>query len=294
MARLTSRDRTRDIGSGAGYYRKIAWWLAVSGIAALLVSVFAYSSGIRGALSSDSGDWGTFGDFVGGFAGTLIGLGTLIALAIALQLQARELSETRAALEEQSRAISRQVFEATFFQLLTQFREVREGVTHKGTAGSSGREALARVYGDMKAQYPIPSATVGQPPPQLDAIRSMHRSVYRPTSHEDVLGPYFRTLYHVFKFIDRAALSDDEKVTYANIARAQLTIDEVALLFYNGLSEHGVDFKPLIEKYGVLKHLNPTILPNMRHRDDPALYAPTAFMSAEDRALYQRGSGTSV
>ena len=69
------------------------------------------------------------------------------------------------------------------------------------------------------------------------------------------LGHYFRTLYNVIKFIDNADV--ENKVFYSNILRARLSDNEVAILFYNGLSKYGREkFKPLIETYALLKNLN--------------------------------------
>lgn len=64
-------------------------------------AVIAYGVLLNGPLSQASADWGTFGDFIGGMAGTVIALATLVALVVALQLQAKELEETRQALRDQ-------------------------------------------------------------------------------------------------------------------------------------------------------------------------------------------------
>jgi hypothetical protein len=113
--------------------------------------------------------------------------------------------------------------------------------------------------------------------------------MFRPSYklNEPSLGPYFRTLYHVFKLIDRQAfLSEQEKIDYANIARAQLSRFELALLFYDVLTPYGTEFKPLIEKYGILKHLEALDLPNTNHKTNSSLYSPTAFMSQDERRAH--------
>jgi hypothetical protein len=43
---------------------------------------------------------------------------------------------------------------------------------------------------------------------------------------EPELGPYYRTLYHVIKFVDDAELTDKERNIYISMARAQLGADE--------------------------------------------------------------------
>jgi hypothetical protein len=75
----------------AGYY----WW--------------ALSVADGQGLSRASEDWGTFGDFVSGIAGTAIAMCTLVALAITLHLQAKELEATRRELGKQTEAAHRQL-----------------------------------------------------------------------------------------------------------------------------------------------------------------------------------------
>lgn len=79
------------------------------------------------------------------------------------------------------------------------------------------------------------------------------------------LGHYFRNLYRIIKMIDHQNFYDrhensknfEERYYYASIIRAQLSDYEVKWLFFNGLNEHGkIKFKPLIEKYSLLKTLD--------------------------------------
>ena len=73
--------------------------------------------------------------------------------------------------------------------------------------------------------------------------------------HQSDLGHYFRNLYHIFKFIKKSEI--ENKKSYTNLVRAQLSNDELFLLFYNSSSTLGKDkFLPLIEEYNLLKNLN--------------------------------------
>lgn len=73
-----------------------------------------------------------------------------------------------------------------------------------------------------------------------------------------MLGHYFRNLYHIVKYIDeyKGLKTGDEKYKYVKILRAQLSAPEINLIAWNGLSEYGEAFKPLIEKYRLLKNMN--------------------------------------
>ena len=103
-------------------YFWIALGLSAFGLAALGTSAFAYWRALhRFGLSSYSEDWGSFGAFVSGIAGTAIALATLVALAVTFALQARELENSR-------HSVERQIFDNTFFQLLQRFNGIGDSL----------------------------------------------------------------------------------------------------------------------------------------------------------------------
>jgi hypothetical protein len=78
------------------------------------------------------------------------------------------------------------------------------------------------------------------------------------------LSHYFRTYYHLIKFIDNSEIKN--KRQYASIARAQLSSYEQVILFYNCLHDNGNEkFKPLIEKYALLKNLDHSYILNLAY-----------------------------
>jgi len=108
-----------------------------------------------------------------------------------------------------------------------------------------------------------------------------------------MLGHYFRNLYHIIKFIDEneAITSFSLKYKYVKILRAQLSAPEILLIALNGLTYYGEGFKPLIEKYKLLKNINlyyemvdviwltekyPHIIPTVL-RENPFRYEGTEF-----------------
>jgi hypothetical protein len=236
-----------------------------TGVAAVFGSAYLYHERFGGVLATDDTHWEAFGGYLGGVAGTIIGLVTLCTLAITW---AQQVGDS----EEASYAQHRQAFDSTFFRLLSRFSEIANSVH---ALQNEGRSAFRALYNSMG--WPV-----GQNADVRAAIADMHRLMYLPNEPE--LGPYFRTLYHVFKFIDEdRVLIEDDKIEYANIARAQLSKYELLMMFYNCLTDYGTKFKPLIERYGLLKHINKAELRHLGHKTDPTLYASTAFMSEEQR-----------
>ena len=71
------------------------------------------------------------------------------------------------------------------------------------------------------------------------------------------LDHYFRYFYRILRYIDDSKLIDSEqKYSYATILRAHLSIYELLLMYYNGLSEAGCDrLKPLMERYSMLDNM---------------------------------------
>ena len=61
------------------------------------------------------------------------------------------------------------------------------------------------------------------------------------------------------------------------MARAQLSDVELCVIFYDGVTDLAVKFKPLIEKYGILKHVNAGHLLIEDDRRNLSLYARSAF-----------------
>lgn len=93
------------------------------------------------------------------------------------------------------------------------------------------------------------------------------------SKYQDELGHYFRTLYHIIKFVKTSDVEDKRR--YTSLVRAQLSCFELLFLFYNGLSSYGREkFKPLIEEFGMLENMNTDLLLLPKHKE---LYPPKAF-----------------
>jgi hypothetical protein len=72
-----------------------------------------------------------------------------------------------------------------------------------------------------------------------------------------ILGHYFRHVYHIVKYIDdKKELTNDEKKIYGDILRAQLSDIEMALLFYNSLTEQGKKMREYIIKYRLIHNID--------------------------------------
>jgi Putative phage abortive infection protein len=218
---------------------------------------------------------GTFGDMFGAVNALFSGLAfaslvyTILLQKEELQLQRTELTLTRqelagqrAELKQQNSVLATQNFENTFFQLL---RLLNDSVSSMKDYDKSGRECFFVFWRELRTAKAFDGRTL------RESVESEYLIVYQ--NHEAELGHYFRTLYNVVKFVDKSPI--ENKTVFMNFLRAQLSANELLLLFYNGVSVHGRDkFKPLIEQYSLLKHVPKEALLDVSNKN---WYAPSAF-----------------
>jgi hypothetical protein len=193
------------------------------------------------------------------------------------ELQREELSETRKVFNIQSETLKKQQFESTFFNLVNLHHKIVNSIDLQSRVDKyQGFEKIfARGLTDGEKNEKVIQITTGR-----DCFVKFckgFRNIYRENkeadtemierelcnksyleyyeNHQSDLGHYFRNLYHIFKFIKN---SDElDKKRYTSLVRAQLSNDELFLLFYNSSSDLGKDkFLPLIEEFHLLKNLN--------------------------------------
>ena len=250
---------------------KKAWWREhathlVAGVAFLLVI------GLWAGTWSWVGTWptterGIFGDMFGSVNALFSGLafvGLIYAILLQrqeLKLQREELKSTRNELQGSRKAqeahndfVKLQTFEGTFFQLVRSLNEVVDALEIR-----DGERVLLRgrsSFGFFKSQlwrtYSTALDSMGAGTFGVERAVAAYDAYYKSFGQQ--LGHYYRVLYNATKFVDQADVVN--KKLYTNIVRALLSDDEVCLLFYNCLSPRGAKFKPLVEKYALLKMLH--------------------------------------
>ena len=196
----------------------------------------------------------------------------------ALKLQKEEIAQTNKELElqrkemvEQNKTIILQRFENTFFNMLelqqTIVNELRYELVN---VEYKGRNVLSIQY--KQIQRSVYDDKQLKPD---DSIGKYLQCYYAYVSNGN-LDHYFRHLYRIIKFVDASqCLTNVEKYNYLCLLRAQLSKDELLMLFYNGLSDYGNEkFKPLIEKYAIFKNIRSNFLLRDNHY---ALYASGAY-----------------
>lgn len=232
---------------------------------------------------------GTFGDMFGAVNALFSGLAfasliyTIVLQKRELQLQRQELVLTRAELEGQKLQLSAQNevlkiqnFESTFFQLLKLLNDIISSIDLSDNNGNvtKGRDCLTAFYRRFRNFY-LREKGENKNQDELLLIQHAYAGFYE--AHQTELGHYFRTLYNIIKFVRNSNIQD--KSFYTNLVRAQLSSQELLLLFYNALSDMGIEkFKPLIEEFALLKTVPQNLLLDKERH--PALYSRGAYAKA--------------
>jgi hypothetical protein len=171
----------------------------------------------------------------------------------------------------------KQGFENKFFQLLQFHHGIVNAIEHyQGSLPKRGRRNFIDYYNEYVRQYQN-LYLENQMEDPLKIIEGSYRNFFHQRQPE--IGHYFRNLYHIVKFVDRSWIR--KKTFYTDLVRAQLSSHELLLLFYNSLSSMGNDkFKPLIEKYALLKNMPNDQLVSVIHNhtvDHKTFYKQSAF-----------------
>lgn len=189
----------------------------------------------------------------------------------ALRLQKEEIAQTNKELKEQNKTIMLQRFENTFFSMLelqqTIVNELRYELVN---VEYKGRNVLSVIYKQIKNKAYVDNRLT------LEDSIEKYLQCYYTYVFNGILDHYFRYLYRIIKLVDESqCLTNVEKYNYLCLLRAQLSKDELLMLFYNGLSDYGNEkFKPLIEKYALFKNIRSEFLLRHNHYE---LYASGAY-----------------
>ena len=137
---------------------------------------------------------------------------------------------------------------------------------------AKGRDCFMLFYDDLRREYSGSQNAHPDCGHRVLCVEAYERFFrYRQT----YTGHYFRLMYNIVKFI--ATSEAENKQTYINILRAQLSSSELNLLFYNCISKYGSEkFRPLVEKFGLLENMDFSRLLDQKHRE---LFNESAFNS---------------
>lgn len=212
-----------------------------------------------------------------------------MAVVVSVRLQKAELAETRKelensrlAMEEQAITAEQQRREQRFFDLLNLYQETLKTFVVEGAAGKaalnnwqklSEKTANCKLFIDHGwGEFEYPSTNqrnISNISTQALIREAMRTKPKYSFCKEDMnrswdafspqLDHYFRTIFSIVEELEKLLGSDHWR--YAKLFRVQLSRDELTLLAFNLLFDaEGKKMRPLVAKYGLLKHLAKTKL----------------------------------
>lgn len=145
----------------------------------------------------------------------------------------------------------------------------------KGTSGSNnsigqdhqimGRAYIKKVYDSFLTLY------IDVDKKQTLSLNKRYKTAIDKIDeeHKHQLQHYFKNLYQIFKFIykNKNQLSEIEQLEYIDIIKAQLSYDEIQLLYFNTYYYGQDEFKKILDHYKIFNgHENgsPMIIQNFQ------------------------------
>jgi hypothetical protein len=185
---------------------------------------------------------GTLGDFFGGLLNPIIGAIGFIALTITISMQTKQNKES-----------TLQNFENSIFNLLNLQNGIIENLEYKE---NTRRLSFSKFLEENQSQI----NPIAQHKFIAKIKKSKAREFYKNfnAEHNGYFGHYFRNLYRILKMIDTSPYDSHVKRNYARIIRAQLSMEELTVLFLNCLPDVCDDgaFSNLLFEYQMLEHLS--------------------------------------
>ncbi len=201
------------------------------------------------------GNLGIFGDSFNVLTSLFTGL-AFAGVVISVILQTQELKEAREEFKGQKEALENQEFDNKFFQMLNLFNNIINNLEYKikPTNIIKGKQIFPILKKKLEEKIKPDSYEIEE-----DTYKHF-KSVFKEFNNDFDISfkYYFINLYQILKYIDKNSNSIEEAKEYTNIVRAQLSKNELVLLFYNaiGVIDFSKDkYKILVEKYAFFEHL---------------------------------------
>lgn len=205
---------------------------------------------------------GTFGDFVGGFVGTIITFLSVILLVKTLSNQIsvnssvvttnNNVVETNnkliEATQRQIKQADAQIFDSKFNAYLKSYQDA---VSSYHGDMSFGKEYMDELVNDFRNHGFTNNLKYIQ---RSEAAVKAFQEFY--AKNRLVMSVHMRTLYLLMKLIgDDNTIDEPMRVHYAKCVRGQLTENELFLMRYNCYSPYGENMKWYVNRFNLTKHL---------------------------------------
>ena len=199
---------------------------------------------------------------------------------ISVQLQKEELQAVKDEFEEQTKALESQQkemviqsFDNKFFQMLNLFNNLINSLHEKESSFYTNHQLMTGQTPEIEEKYFKREVLIRirkkleELTKSIDCIpigNAVEEGFLREfklfnSKYDTTFKFYFINLYQILKYIDKQFMNDCKSAkNYTNIVRAQLSKDELVLLFYNAIGVtpfSGENYRELVKRYAFFEHL---------------------------------------
>lgn len=281
-------------------YKIILWAAGILGfvcVGIFFYYIYLYSTftdvqeTVKSQLSSN------VGDFISGTIGTILAFISTLFLFVTFRVQ-------QVQFEKNQLDAYRQRFEGTFFNIMSMLYQVRTEVNQQICLNSKLKSKnLFEFYHSFVDFY---DHKLDKEADFKEAMTILLKDNYQKTELETAMydlghaydeyvesqgcnaGFFFRYIHNLITFVIHHWGGEKQKdvaIGYLNFIQAQLTNEELALLFYDSISRNGMDkkrvytFKENMDEYSFLENIPEFILANRNHYK---IFAHTMFKFLND------------
>jgi hypothetical protein len=259
---------------------KLSGFLIGFGIFLAFVFLILFLANQYYSLSSsiDSEKFGQFGDVVGGVIGTFWALAGVILFYTGLVEQRKDIKANVDALEKQNEALIHQKEEMELLRneyamARSVFEQQKDLVkqqlkTSRIQQFESNFYSMMKIYieirNDLKARHVFNGFIDEIHKIDLKNVTNKNKILIICESlaviffkYKEDFAPYLRLVYRIFKLIDEADdFSPENKYAYSKVMRSQFSENELIVMYYNAHCDLGHNFRALILRFNLLKHLS--------------------------------------
>lgn len=249
------------------------------GIFCIYIYQYSTYTSVREAVKSQLSS--NVGDFISGTIGTILAFISTLFLFVTFRVQQVQFDKS------QSDAY-RQRFEGTFFNIMSMLYQVRTEVNQQISLNSKfDSKNLFDFYHSFVYFY---DHKLDKEADFKKAMNILLKNNYQKTELETAMydlghaydeyvesqgcnaGFFFRYIHNLITFvIHHWGSKKQDAISYLNFIQAQLTNEELALLFYDSISRNGMDkkhvytFKENMDEYSFLENIPEFTLANRNH-----------------------------
>lgn len=200
--------------------------------------------------------WGTYGDFIGGFLGTICAYISIRLLVKNLKEQEKSNSYIKNSNDRSSEVFELQLVHQNVSTLQESYKHVVDSFEMIDTDVDSrgkihGKSALKRVANNIyNAKDENNEDSIES---RIDIARGLFDKEY--IKFRDSMSVYYRLLYQMFQIIWLSDIKGHKKAMLSKMLRSQFSEDELLLLRYNCLTPNGEKMRFYVNQFNLLKHL---------------------------------------